>query len=274
MGVGILRINWVFNAIKYYLTKFSKPITSKCQTFWKPRSNLIQFSPSDRVGPLTKISLTPISWARQAIFEYRSRHLEQNKKWTLFNYYNIHRSIEPAGQWTRKELTKFYEKPPILIKNTRHPPNMPEPPESGPRILISNSRRTGGWGVSRNYSYFKISLHGICHERGSYFKNITLHRNFLILKTWGGCERSSEIHPPDSPRGPSVASYDILILKIARSVPILLLRCWCVQAFMRPLVRGPGSSKTQRGISLNLYIVMDRIEVVQSRDKSNNKAWK
>lgn len=102
----------------------------------------------------------------------------------------------------RKELTKFYEKPPILIKNTRHPPNMPEPPESGPRILISNSRRTGGRGVSRNYSYFKISLHGICHERGSYFKNITLHRNFLILKTWGGCERSSEIHRPRSPPGP------------------------------------------------------------------------
>lgn len=137
---------------------------------------------------------------------------------------------------------------------------MPEPPESGPRILISNSRRRGrGRGVSRNYSYFKISLHGICHERGSYFKNITLHRNFLILKTWGGCERSSEIHRPRHPRGPSVASYDILILKIARSVPILLLRCWCVQAFMRPLVRESGSSKTQRGISLNLYIVMVRL---------------
>lgn len=137
------------------------------------------------------------------------------------------------------------------------PPEYARTPRICPRILISNSRRTGGRGVSRNYSYFKISLHGICHERGSYFKNITLHRNFLILKTWGGCERSSEIHPPSLVR-PSVASYDILILKIARSVPILLLRCWCVQAFMRPLVREPGSSKTQRGIPLNLYIVTNR----------------
>lgn len=142
-------------------------------------------------------------------------------------------------------------------------------PNLAPQILISNSRRRGrGRGVSRNYSYFKISLHGICHERGSYFKNITLHRNFLILKTSGGCKRSSEIHRP-RPRGPSVASYDILILKIARSVPILLLRCWCVQAFMSPLVRERGSSKTQKGISL--YPNSEVVRIEDRRRSSHDK---
>lgn len=90
-----------------------------------------------------------------------------------------------------KGANEILRKTSALIKEHPDTPRIcPKPPESGPRILISNSRRKGvtadtatGEGCPKTILILKISPHGICRKRGSYFKNITLHRNFLILKT-------------------------------------------------------------------------------------------